>query len=65
MEVVYLGEGLSARDAETSLVRFALRTFPERCRNRAADSRGVSAQVLAFVYIYLSTLSEDQGAVVG
>ena len=63
MKVVYLGEGPSARDAETSLIRFTLMAFPERCRNRAADSRGVSAQVPVFVY--KGYTPKDEGAVAG
>ena len=53
MKVVYLAPGHFARDAETSLISFARRAFPERCRNCVADSRGVTAHVPAFVYMYI------------
>ena len=51
LTVVHLANGIGARRVETNLIAYCKGRYGNLCTNAAMDSRGVSAQEPAFVYV--------------
>ena len=51
LTVVHLANGIGARRVETNLISYCKGRYGHLCTNTAMDSRGVSAQEPAFVYV--------------
>ena len=51
LTVLHLANGIGARRVETNLISYCKERYGHLCTNTAMDSRGVSAQEPAFVYV--------------
>ena len=51
LTVLHLANGIGARRVETNLISYCKGRYGHLCTNTAMDSRGVSAQEPAFVYV--------------